>query len=124
MNHILSDVKEKCTGCGACAAVCPTSCISYMYDDEGFLSPNVDENKCIGCGKCVTKCHLQSSEKHKIKKLQEQYAVKVKDESVRMNSRSGGVFVALSDLILKQGGVVMVRYWMESHKLYIFVPQL
>ena len=34
------------------------------------------------------------------------YAVKNRDESVRMASRSGGVFTAISDLILDIGGVV------------------
>lgn len=34
------------------------------------------------------------------------YAVKHRDERVRSQSRSGGVFTALSDDILEQGGVV------------------
>ncbi len=34
------------------------------------------------------------------------YAVKHKDEHVRKNSRSGGIFTALSDAILEQGGAV------------------
>ncbi|MCD8222469.1 MAG: Coenzyme F420 hydrogenase/dehydrogenase, beta subunit C-terminal domain [Clostridiales bacterium] len=34
------------------------------------------------------------------------YAVKHKDESVRAVSRSGGIFTALSDLILESGGVI------------------
>ena len=34
------------------------------------------------------------------------YAVKHKDENVRSNSRSGGVFTALSDFVLEQGGIV------------------
>lgn len=106
MNHVLLDVKEKCTGCGACATICPVSCISYMYDNEGFLSPNIEENKCIGCGKCIEHCHLQCSTHHNTKRIQKQYAVKVKDPNVRLNSRSGGAFVALSDFILKKGGVV------------------
>lgn len=34
------------------------------------------------------------------------YAVKHKDDEIRLNSRSGGVFTSLSDRILSQGGVV------------------
>lgn len=34
------------------------------------------------------------------------YAVKHKNEEIRAASRSGGVFTALSDEILKDGGVV------------------
>ncbi len=34
------------------------------------------------------------------------YAVKHKDDDVRMNSRSGGFFTALSDFVLDRGGVV------------------
>ncbi len=34
------------------------------------------------------------------------FAVKHKDEYVRMNSRSGGIFTALSDYILDNGGIV------------------
>ncbi|HWT76036.1 MAG TPA: Coenzyme F420 hydrogenase/dehydrogenase, beta subunit C-terminal domain [Mobilitalea sp.] len=34
------------------------------------------------------------------------YAVKHKDDNIRLSSRSGGVFTALSDRILDQGGIV------------------
>ncbi len=34
------------------------------------------------------------------------YAVKHKEESVRMASRSGGIFTAISDIVLREGGVV------------------
>lgn len=36
------------------------------------------------------------------------YAIKHKDEATRTASRSGGVFTALSDQILSNGGVVLV----------------
>lgn len=38
--------------------------------------------------------------------LPEVYAVKHKSEDIRMNSRSGGIFTALSDKTLSEGGVV------------------
>ena len=34
------------------------------------------------------------------------YAVKHKDEEIRTASRSGGIFTALSDLVLDDGGTV------------------
>ena len=34
------------------------------------------------------------------------YAVKNKNENIRANSRSGGIFTAVSDKILDNGGVV------------------
>lgn len=37
------------------------------------------------------------------------YAVKHKDEEIRAASRSGGIFTALSDLVLDDGGKSFVR---------------
>ena len=34
------------------------------------------------------------------------YAVRHKNENIRKNSRSGGIFTALSDYVLEAGGVV------------------
>ena len=34
------------------------------------------------------------------------YAVKHKDEEIRAASRSGGIFTALSDLVLADGGII------------------
>ncbi|MBQ7111388.1 MAG: Coenzyme F420 hydrogenase/dehydrogenase, beta subunit C-terminal domain [Thermoguttaceae bacterium] len=106
MTRISNEKKEQCSGCGACATACPTQAITYAYDDEGFLAPSVDEKLCVNCGKCVKFCHLQGENSGKGKKVVGQYAAKIKDEKIRANSRSGGVFTALSDFILERGGVV------------------
>ena len=42
---------DKCTSCGACAEICPVTCLE-MSDD----GPVVDEEWCIGCGVCATVC--------------------------------------------------------------------
>lgn len=44
-----------CTGCGACAAVCPFDAIHI--NDTGVAE--VDEEKCIACGKCTRECPKQ-----------------------------------------------------------------
>ena len=43
--------REKCTGCGACAAVCPNGTI---HMEEG--RPILDAEACVFCGKCTRFC--------------------------------------------------------------------
>ena len=54
-------IKERCTGCGSCAKVCPVNCIS-MQDrpkDESTRWKKlavIDVNKCVFCNACVEDC--------------------------------------------------------------------
>lgn len=41
-NHIKTDIKELCTGCRVCKAVCPVKAIKFSFDDEGFSAPEID----------------------------------------------------------------------------------
>ncbi len=97
--------KSRCTGCTACAAVCPTHCIIMEKDAEGFKYPLVNLEQCIDCRKCDSVCPAQKpSEPSKSPK----YALGAftLNEAVRMNSSSGGVFYELASRILEKGGVV------------------
>ncbi|MFH0975153.1 MAG: 4Fe-4S binding protein [Spirochaetota bacterium] len=42
--------KSKCTGCGACADVCPVEAIKVNDIAK------VDENECTECGTCIDEC--------------------------------------------------------------------
>lgn len=101
----LNAESEKCCGCTACYAACPVGAITMREDEEGFLYPAISPEKCLGCNKCVNVCAFRknSSTNEKILSV---YAVKHGSETVRMKSRSGGIFTAISDEILKNGGVV------------------
>ena len=46
------DYKKNCTGCSACANICPRGCIRMTADCEGFLYPEVNEEQCMDCGLC------------------------------------------------------------------------
>lgn len=40
---------DTCTGCSACANICPVNAIELKPNDEGFYRPNIDASQCIGC---------------------------------------------------------------------------
>ena len=48
--------EEKCTGCGACAKVCPTDCIA----GEKKQPYVIDQEKCIRCGSCMEICKFDA----------------------------------------------------------------
>ena len=102
MIHI--EEKSKCCGCNACVQRCPKHCIVMREDEEGFLYPVVDESSCINCGLCERVCPvLNQGEERKPLKV---YAAKNKDEEIRMQSSSGGIFTLLAEQIIQEGGVV------------------
>ena len=99
---------EDCCGCGACAAICPVTAISFQYNNEGFLYPHVDTSKCIGCLSCEKVCAFS---KDRVKQIAPNlqasiYAAKHKNLDVLKKSSSGGMFTALSDLFITDGDMV------------------
>ena len=95
---------QKCVGCGACAGICPKSAITMTPDEEGFLRPSVAQDLCVECGLCQKTCPVESVTLLEGEK--KAYALKHKRESARSQCTSGGAFIALSDQVLAEGGVV------------------
>lgn len=93
-----------CSGCGACAAVCSRSAITLCADDEGFLQPLVDESRCVLCGACEKVCPVMNGREDR--RPINCYAAVSRDEALRENSSSGGVFSELANWILAKGGCV------------------
>ncbi len=46
---------EDCSGCGACAAICPRQAIEMSLIQD-FFYPTIDKNKCIRCKSCLNIC--------------------------------------------------------------------
>lgn len=96
--------KNTCCGCAACIQKCPKQCIDLVEDFEGFLYPKVNQNLCIDCGLCEKVCPIinQGTEREPL----QVYAAKNKDEKIRMESSSGGIFSLLAEEVLRDNGVV------------------
>lgn len=97
-----------CSSCGACANICARGAISMHLDAEGFYRPVVDSAKCVQCGACEKVCPwangvLNPTGASKTPKTVAAYSL---DESIRMNSSSGGIFSVLAEKVLDDGGVV------------------
>lgn len=96
--------KEECCGCTACASVCPKTCISMQTDLEGFKYPVVNINQCIRCHKCEKVCPVINPPDCGTD-LPEAYLSRTKDEELRTECTSGGVFTSIAKKILVQGGI-------------------
>jgi coenzyme F420-reducing hydrogenase beta subunit len=97
--------KDKdCSGCFACVNICPVNCITMETDAEGFKYPLVDYDKCKECGKCIKACPIIN--KKELKREIRAYACINKNEAIRKESSSGGVFTLIAESIIEQGGVV------------------
>ena len=97
---------DQCTGCAACASVCPTNSIMMREDKEGFWQPHIDADTCIKCHKCEKTCPIVSPIIVPTDFETQAYAAINKDETIRMRSSSGGIFYALAKWTVEQGGVV------------------
>lgn len=97
--------KSKCYGCGACENACSVNALRMFPDEEGFLYPKIDTRKCIECGACKRVCQIHSiNNKNTIAPLV--FAAKNKDEDVRSQSTSGGMFSVFAEYILEKNGVI------------------
>lgn len=98
-------LNKSCTGCSACASICHNNCISMVADDNGFCYPQIDESACISCNLCQRVCPvLNTADVSEQKTLA--YAVISKDERIRTDSSSGGIFSELAQTVIRQGGAV------------------
>ena len=84
-------------------SACPAQCIVMRRDREGFDYPVINSpDLCIGCGKCEKVCPVLSP----APQSDPLGAYAARSQVHIDGSSSGGVFPALAELILAEGGVV------------------
>ena len=103
MSIELFDDKKNCCACGACMNICPKSAISMKADEYGFLYPQINTDLCIECGMCKKVCSYQNkTESNSPLKV---YAAVTKSTDIS-KSASGGIFAAIAQKIIEDGGIV------------------
>ncbi len=123
MKQIVQDSRS-CTGCSACGQVCPSDAVAMKANDEGFLYPYIDEEKCSECGLCQRTCPVNRAQDAggttgirageapsgdavgDLAEGKKAFACYAKDDGIRSQSSSGGIFSLLAQKTLEKRGVV------------------
>ena len=95
---------KDCCGCEACANICPKNCIVMQPDEQGFMRPQLDKAECIDCDLCRKACPILGEKCIGI--TPKVLACKNRNNDIRSKSSSGGVFTALAENIINNGGVI------------------
>lgn len=107
--------KAECTACSACKNICPKDAITFYEDKAGYAYPKVNMDKCIDCSLCEKVCSIINPVK-----LDNNYSKPLikaawnNDTEVRINSTSGGVFSALAEKFIDNGGCVVGAEYTED----------
>lgn len=115
-----------CTGCTACANLCPTGAITMAEDAEGFLRPRVDSNRCVNCGKCEKTCPILKARSGENAVAFGVFAAKTTDGEAHRRSQSGGAFHAIAAEFLQSGGIVYgaaLNETFETEHIRICTPE-
>jgi coenzyme F420 hydrogenase subunit beta len=109
-----------CTGCGTCAAMCPSDAVELLVDPStGVYVPSLNAQRCNDCGTCLNVCPGRSVDFERLNLevfrqnpgdvligvYENCYIGHAADHSIRYNSTSGGMVTALLLFALEAGMV-------------------
>lgn len=124
MKYIIDEIY--CTGCAACANVCPNGAIEIVQDKNGYYRSVIKEDKCTDCGLCKKSCPILNYKEENTKQP-DAYAL-MNEDNIRIQSSSGGAFTALANWIFERNGYVVGaafnKNWMVEHIIIDTIDEL
>ncbi|MBE8952421.1 MAG: Coenzyme F420 hydrogenase/dehydrogenase, beta subunit C-terminal domain, partial [Quinella sp. 1Q7] len=118
IEDMISANRADCNGCAACANICPKNAITMTRDAEGFSYPKINPELCDKCGRCDATCPTLNFKKNNPADFPLTFVTNVPADKILRHSSSGGVFTALSELILRKGGVVFGAAFDENWRVF------
>lgn len=112
--------KDICVGCGACYDACKFSALTMNVEKDGFLYPHINQKKCTNCGECIKSCPVNPINEFKV--ADKNFTTKVyvawnNDIHKRLGGASGGIFSAIAESIIVDGGVVVGAAYNNEFKV-------
>ena len=96
MCYLDTNDKITCSGCEACANICPHKAICMIPDSEEFRYPKINIDLCTNCGLCRKVCPYNLSPQ-KCSGMNYTFGGHIKNQKVLSESTSGGAFSAIVD---------------------------
>ena len=109
---------SQCTGCSACAQICPKGCLEMKGDRNDFRYPEfVNADQCISCGRCTASCPVLNHENLR-KGQPKAFAAMSLNSQIRADSSSGGIFSEIAEYVLSQKGIVFGAAYDEDYSVF------
>lgn len=96
---------DNCTGCFACAFICPKGAISQYIDEQGRTLPRIDMDRCVKCGMCKKVCPQRAPVE--LYTPERCLAAQRLHKEPMSGSSSGGIGAVLAEHFIKNGHVVV-----------------
>ena len=117
LGYLKSQNKEECFGCEACVGVCRHHAISMVEDDEGFRYPVINHKLCIECNLCHIICpgHNRPTKNPANPFV---FGGHIKDDNIREESTSGGLFSAIAQSWSNEGNFFIFGAYSKRLEVY------